>query len=131
MKVGLSFELTAFLWNCVADLIFAIGMVCLVRTIKVKHAFVLSVLLMLSIISSPIISSSFGFPYYYEQEPSLTLAIAFEIIAISFAIRKRWVVSFLIASVGAMFHIHEGMYGGGLICIMLLQIIVVKNMKFL
>lgn len=120
MRLGLSFELTIYIWNIVADLLYSIGMLSLISSVNIKKRLPLAILFLLAIIQSPMISEAFGFHLYYDQQTPLTIAFALEMIAMSKAIKGRWTEAFLFASIGALFHIHEGIYGGGIITIMLI-----------
>ncbi len=120
MRFGFSYELTIYIWNIVADLLYSIGVLSLISSVNIKKRLPLAILFVLAIIRYPMISEAFGFHLYYDQQTPLTIAFAIEMIAMSKAIKGLWTEAFFVASIGALFHIHEGIYGGGIITILYL-----------
>lgn len=118
MKLGLSFELVNYMYNIIADFMFASAMVALVSALKVKRLLLSSLCLVLCVYAMPIISIPFGFPYHYPNVLSITMAVSVELIAVSFAIKERYGLAFLFACIGGLFHIHECMYGGAFVLIL-------------
>lgn len=117
LKIGVRYEL-AYLVMCIVTMVlYSIAIVNLIAAFNFNKSILFSILLAITLSKyHPIIDMPFGFNYAVSYA-YLGFATAIEIIGIACIINNPSSVlkSLTIASIGLLFHIHEGIYGGALI----------------
>lgn len=119
MKLNLPWSYTRLIFAIVAMIIFSVAIINICKKIEVNNIIFCSLILSMGIMTSKT-GNLAGFDQFAYIGSSAEVGIAFAILGLSFCIgkNKNWLFGIICACFSLIFHIHEGIYGLGIILIL-------------